>query len=156
MNSGKRRLADRQRRDERPDHRDHVAGARGRCGGPGEAIRRESTVAPMAAPRTTAADGAPAQTVVPARSLATIVATVTAAICPVLPSATPAISDRTVRRRRLASRLGDRSSRRASITATGQFDKAAEGIGESHLLGRSCPDPDEVGGGDDHGDAACP
>ena len=34
--------------------------------------------------------GAPLQIVVPARSLATIVATVTAAMCPVLPSATPA------------------------------------------------------------------
>ena len=63
----------------------------------------DSVKAPRAAPRTTVAPGAPLQAVLPVMSRATIVATVTAAMYPVLPRATPATSDQSVRRRRRAS-----------------------------------------------------
>ena len=63
----------------------------------------DSTTAPTAAPRTTAAPGAPVQVVPPAMCWAAIVETVDAAMCPMLPSATPATSDRCVRRRRPSS-----------------------------------------------------
>src|SRR4051794_2282768 len=59
----------------------------------------DSRTEPRAAPRTTVAPGAPASACVPSISLATIVATVTAAIWPVLPSATPATSPLRTRRR---------------------------------------------------------
>src|SRR6185503_125738 len=71
-------------------------------------IQRDRRAAPSAAPMTTAAPGAPLQMADPARSLATIVDTVTAAMWPVLPSATPAISDPSDRRRRRARTLGAR------------------------------------------------
>src|SRR5215210_4820492 len=78
---------------------------------PGRRPRRlmshEREVAPRAAPRTTAAAGVPARLADPPRSLATMVATVTAAICPVLPRATPPTRVQTVRRRRRSISLGD-------------------------------------------------
>src|SRR5687768_10892804 len=66
---------------------------------PRRTITQERDTAPAAAPRTTAAPGAPLHALDPAMSLAAIVATVAAAIWPVLPSATPATSAQTVRRR---------------------------------------------------------
>ena len=66
-------------------------------------------MAPIAAPMTTVAPGAPLQAVDPEMSWATIVATVTAAMWPVLPRATPATSDQTVRRRSRSSSWAGRS-----------------------------------------------
>ena len=66
----------------------------------------ERVTAPSAAPRTTVAPGAPLQAVSPVISWATIVETVTAAMYPVLPRATPATIDHSVRRRSRASSDG--------------------------------------------------
>ena len=60
----------------------------------------ERRAAPAAAPSTTTAAGMPLQASVSVSSAAATVATVTAAMCPVLPSATLAINVRTVRVRR--------------------------------------------------------
>src|SRR5215213_4725694 len=69
-------------------------------------MSHDKVVAPSAAPKTTAAAGVPARLAEPVRSLATIVATVTAAMWPVLPRATPPTSDQTVRRRSRSSSAG--------------------------------------------------
>ena len=68
----------------------------------------ERTTAPPAAPSTTVAPVTPLQSAVPPRVCATIDATVTAAMWPVLPSATPATSVHVLRWRS--------SSRRAAGT----------------------------------------
>ncbi len=69
-------------------------------------MTRDSMVEPAAAPSTTAAAGTPLQALVPVRSAATTVATVTAAMWPVLPSATLARSVRTVRVAKVIERAG--------------------------------------------------
>ena len=66
---------------------------------PRRAISAERALAPTAAPRTTAAPGTPLSAGDRSSSLATIGATVTAAMCPVEPSATPATRTLTVRLR---------------------------------------------------------
>ena len=109
-----------QQRERGPDHgqrRDR--GRRGRPGhSPGRARRggRGGPCTPTAAPSRwrprarPSRPGAPASSCEPSISLATIVATVTAAMCPVLPSATPVTSVPVARRRAACSWLGDRSA----------------------------------------------
>src|SRR4051794_23983495 len=139
---------------------------------PRTTIRRERRVAPSAAPSTTAAPGAPLRRAEPERSSATIVATVTAAIWPVLPRATPATSEPTVRRRSAARRLTGRSSRatctagaysgprgvvgRKSARRSSELLEPTERVREAHLL--RCPglDAQEIRGRDDDRDAPCP
>src|SRR6476469_373059 len=78
----------------------------------------DSSTAPIAAPTTAAAPGAPLQVVLPAMCWAAIVDTVDAAMCPVLPSATPATSDQCVRRRS-RSRVDGGRSRAAAVIRGG-------------------------------------
>src|SRR5205085_9193799 len=72
------------------------------------AMSADRVSAPRAAPRTTVDPGAPARVVEPRRACATIVATVIASMCPVLPSATPAVMALRVRRLDRASDVGSR------------------------------------------------
>ena len=83
-------------------------------------MRIDSSAEPIAEPSTTEAAGKPASAAVPASSPATIVPTVTAAMWPVLPIATPATSVQIVRWRRWARREGERARDIGGMLRRGQ------------------------------------
>ena len=141
---------------------------------PRRAMSADSSTAPSAAPSTTVAPGAPASVCDPSRSLATIVATVTAAMCPVLPSATPANSAERDRRRARSRAAGERTvavmrppryvrrsgrgPRRSGadpgsggrLRRLGGLDRQAQAVRQLHLAGRPAGDPQQ-GRGAHHG-----
>ena len=81
------------------------------------AISEARSTEPSAAPSTTVAPGAPANVCEPSMSLATIVAIVTAAMCPVDPRATPAIRVFRARVRAAWSAAGCRAIGAAAVMA---------------------------------------
>ena len=81
---------------------------------------------PTAAPPTTAAPGAPASVAWPSMSRATIVDTVIAAMCPVLPRATPETSVQRERRRAAASADGDSGGIVRTIAAPARSEAQLE------------------------------
>src|SRR5215831_20798091 len=93
----------------------------------------------MAAPKTTAAAGAPARLALPVMSLATIVATVIAAMWPVLPRATPPTSVQTVRRRSRSSSDAGRWATALDIARGYAARVASEAERQHGRLGRRCP-----------------
>src|SRR6476661_266661 len=102
----------------------------------------DRATAPTAAPSTPAAPGAPLQAVLPAICWAAIVDTVAAAMWPVLPRATPATSERCVRRRNRSRTEGGRS--RAGAVTRGGYggpptSEAVRSQTESQDLRRGAP-----------------